>query len=285
MKPTDPVLAAAFALTPSLRPPPRVVRRRPGRGRLLRRVPLLVRLLGLASVGLLLFVLVLWAVPWFVVQFGRTVPGRIVSLTESRQGRSPVYRVRFVYHVGEEEFPGEARVDERTFDRLHSTAAVQVKVLPRWPGHGYLRDPAPAPRTGLLGLLCIGLVASGAFAGLLWLYLRRPLGQRRLVREGRAALGRIVHKELIAGRSRSGYVQYAYRAPRYGKRNGAGPGEVHLRTADKEWQLRMAVDDKDFEAAVPGAAVTVLYDPRQPSRSVIYVFAEYEAVPSADLGS
>jgi hypothetical protein len=75
----------------------------------------------------------------------------------------------------------------------------------------------------------------------------------------------------------AGRVQYGYRAPRHGLGpDAAAEGEADAPT--KVWQLVMAVGPKDFEAARVGAPVTVLYDPHKPSRSVIYPFAEYEAV-------
>jgi hypothetical protein len=106
------------------------------------------------------------------------------------------------------------------------------------------------------------------------------LRQRALVREGVAVEGVVVGKEAGSGGGRSGSVQFCYRAPRYGV---ADRYKDRAAVADKEWQVRMAVSRADFEAATVGAAVTVLYDPRQPSRSLLYAFAEYEAVDgSAD---
>jgi hypothetical protein len=259
-----------------LPPPPRLARHRPGRRRLLGHVPLVVWLLCLAGFGLL--GLTLWRAgsSWAITWFGVTVPGEVTGKLDAPERGVREGRLTFTYHVRDVEYSAEDTVDEDALDALQVGAHIKVRVLMGWPDRPQLVEPSGHAGRGRgiwLGLALLGNVA-------LWILfrrcLRKPLRQRALVREGVATEGVIVRKEVRGGRRRSWAVQFSYRAPRYGvAHEGSEPPAV---VADKEWQVRMRVGWADFEAAQVGAAVTVLYDPKQPSRSLIYPFADYEAV-------
>jgi hypothetical protein len=278
MDPTDlhPEGLASLDVPQRLPPPPRVAVRRPGRRGLLGHVPLALWLLCVAGVGLLLLALWLAASSWAVRLFGMTVPGEVTGRADGARGAREG-RVRFTYHVKEEEYSAEDAVDEGALEGLHAGMPVKVRVLPGWPRHPLLVEPAGRSGRGggfYLGLALLGNAALGAF---LRLYLRDPLRRRALVREGVATRGVVVSKETGGGRRPSWAVQYCYRAPRYGAAHASGgANEGRPAVAEKEWQVRMAVRPADFELAQVGAPLTILYDPRQPSRSVIYAFAEYE---------
>ena len=261
-----------------LPPTPRVVGRRPGRRGLLGHVPLALRLLCVAGVALLLVALWLVASSALIRLFGVTVLGEVTGRSAGAKGARDG-RVRFTYYVREEEYSAEDTVDEGTFEWLREGTQVKVRVLPGWPRHPLLVEPAG--RSGRGGGIYLGfaLLGNAGLAALLRVYLREPLKQRALVRAGVATQGVVVGKDSGSGRHPSWAVQYCYRAPRHGVAQPAGEaGDGRPAVAEKEWQVRMAVCWTDFEAAQVGAAVTVLYDPRQPARSLIYPFAEYEAV-------
>ncbi len=275
MEPTnhEPPESRSPAVSGRLPPPPRAAARRPGRRGLLGHAPLTVRLLCLGGLGLLLVALWLVASSWVVRRFGMTVPGEVAARSPGPKGTREG-RVQFTYVVKGQEYSAEEAVDEAALDRLHSGAQVQVRVLSAWPSRPLLVEPAGHAGRGNGVALAFALLGNVALGVLLRRCLREPLKQRALVREGIATEGVVVRKEVGSGRRASWGVQYCYRAPRH----GAAPA-----VADKEWQVRMAVGRADFEAVQVGATVLVLYDPRQPSRSVIYPFAAYEAIdPSAD---
>jgi hypothetical protein len=282
MKPTDlpPPGSPYLALPEVLPPPPRTVRHRPGRGRLLGHVPLVVWLLGLAGLGLLLLAVWLLAFPWFIGLFGSTVRGKVTGLYPAPPGGGAPPRVKYSYYVGEQEYSGDDAVDKETFDRrLYEGATVRVRVLRRLPDYPRLVEPAAQPTLPGGCLFWGALLWNAGIGFVVWALLRRPRRQRRLVREGLATAGRVVAKEADAGRRAGGVVQYAYRAPRYGlKHPPDGPAEAGAGPALKEWQVVTAVGPKDFAAVEVGAPVLVLYDPGRPSRSLVYAFAEYEAV-------
>ena len=262
--PSQPISADLRQRLPS---PPRLARRRPGRRRLLGHVPLLVWLLCAIGFGLLLLTLWIAGSAWAISVFGMTVDGEVkarlpVPIRGDRGGR-----VKFIYYVKEKEYSAEDTVDEAAFAELHAGMAVKVRVLSGWPTHPLLIEPAGRSDRGWGFYLALAWLGNIALVLLVRLCLRRPLRQRALVREGVATDGVIVGKEAGSGWRPSLEVQYSYQAPRYG-----------TALADREWQVRMPVSREDFEAAHVDAAITVLYDPRQPSRSMIYPFADYEAV-------
>jgi hypothetical protein len=249
-----------------LLPPPRRVRRR--RGWLLGQVPLLFWPILAADLGLSLVALWLLLGSLALTWFGTTVPGKVTGVTPARPNSGNKARLLFTYYVGTHEYTGEDTVAAAALARIGVGAEVQVRVLPGFPNQARLVEPAGLSGGPSLCLLALAVLSSGAVGLLLWLWLRPVLGQRFLVRQGVATAGWIVQRD-EAGRR----VRFRYRAPRYGMETGQDPG-----TADKEWQVTMSVRPEDFASARIGDGVTVLYDPQQPSRSLIYAFADYAAL-------
>jgi hypothetical protein len=266
--PQEPDFPAAAALPPA----PRRARRRRGHRGLFGHVPLVVRLLCVAGVGLLLLALWRAASSWIITWFGVTAHGEITRRPVPQEARGGA-RVEFTYRVRSEDYTAEDTVDEDAFDWLHVGTPIEVRVLPMWPQRAQLvKPPGHAGRGSAVGLY-FALLGNLGLAFLVRRCLREPLRQRALVREGVATEGVILEKEVDVGRRPSWGLHYSYRAPRYGSAH-AEEGAV----GKKEWQVRMLVNRADYEAARVGAAVTVLYDPRRPSSSLIYPFADYEAV-------
>jgi hypothetical protein len=238
------------------------------------RVPLWLRLLGAPALGLLLAAL------WFgfgslaVTLLGTKVPGEITGKVVNRERGSPEARVTFTYFVGEQEYTAEVPVSEDAAAQLYVTKKVKARVLHWWPGNPRLVEPV-SQSAGMgvyLWWLVVPLLVAIGVA--FWLYERRYRRQRRLVRQGRETSGKILGKEVhVGGRSTAWLIHFSYWAPRDGTRPAAGDTVVPHR----EWEVLMPVRARDFEAAQVGAAVAVLYDPRKPSHSMIYAFADYEA--------
>jgi hypothetical protein len=284
MKPTDLPEQGTLSpvLAPPLPPPPRVVRRRRGHGWLLGHVPRLVWLLGLAGVSLLLPALWLVSSSLVLTLFGSTVPGKITGKSVPSSRSETTCQVQYTYYVGEQEYAAEETIDESAAARVYVGTAVKVRVLRRWPSYARLSEPVRRSWGPRGRLLFLAVLCNGALGLALWAWLRRPLRQRRLVHDGLAVTGWVVRKDVNVARPTSWHVQYAYQAPRHGlKREAAGDGGG---AATKEWQVVMTVRHRDFDAVDMGAAVTVLYDPRRPFRSVIYAFADYEVLASERRG-
>jgi hypothetical protein len=241
-------------------------------------VPWYVWLLCLLGAGLLLAALWLLAVPWLVGWFGSVVHATVTGKSASEPPQPPSYHVRFTYHFKGQEHSAEAAVDQATLDRLYVGLDVKVKVLGLWPDRPRLWDPRGRVSWDANCLLAGALLWVAAAAVLLWRSLRKALRQRDLVRDGVATAGWVVRKEAGGGRRATGHIHYAYRAPQFGVGRQVGTSGDGAAAAEREWQVVMAVGHRDFEAAQAGEAVLVLYDPHQPSHSVIYPFADYEAV-------
>ena len=256
---------------PQLPPPPRSVRRRPGHRGLLGHVPLTVRLLCVGGFGLLVRALWLAASSWLIAWFGVTLRGEVTGKTADSGPSARGGRVQFTYRVRSEDYEAEDTVDEDAFDWLHVGTAVKVRVLPAWPRRPLLVQPRGHAGRGQAVGLFFALLGNVGLFFLVRRFLREPMRQRALVRDGVVAEGVIVGKETGAGRPSWG-LQYAYRAPRH----GTAHAEDRAAVAEKEWQVQMAVGQADFEAARVGAAAPILYDPRRPARSLIYAYADYE---------
>jgi hypothetical protein len=256
-----------------LPPPPRRARRRRGRPLPLLRVPLWLRLLGTLGLGLLLVAL------WFgfgslaVTLLGTKVPGEITGKVVTRDRGSAEARVTFTYFVGEQEHTAEVPVSEEAAAQLYVSKKIKARVLRWWPGNPRLVEPVSQSAGTAVYLWWLVVPWLAAVGVVFWLYERRYRRQRRLVHQGRETSGKILGKETVGGRSPTGLVHFSYWAPRDGTRPAAGDAVVPHR----EWEVLMPVRARDFETAQVGTAVTVLYDPHKPSRSMIYAFADYEA--------
>lgn len=119
------------------------------------------------------------------------------------------------------------------------------------------RQFAEAGLGALLLASVAGLLAAQGFV--------RPMIQRRLCRVGVGTAGRVVRKRTVIGpREDVHYVEYEYTAT-------TGPGQP-LRG-------RATVSQALWKAVREGDALTVLYDPDRPRRSVAYALCPYRVVP------
>src|SRR5260370_1218556 len=94
------------------------------------------------------------------------------------------------------------------------------------------------------------------------------------MREGTATSAKIMHKKEVLGRSPAYTVAYEYQAPSEAVAGLASSAPVTVKAS-------MRVSPEDFQEAVIGDEVVVLYRPERPRRSVICRYADYEFVPSA----
>lgn len=85
-----------------------------------------------------------------------------------------------------------------------------------------------------------------------------PLSQRRLLREGEAAVGRITGKTVDRGRPTKYLLAYIYTGP-----DGAAQTQ------------KIFVRQVDYDLANVGDEALVFYNPRRPGRSTLYKYCEY----------
>jgi hypothetical protein len=231
-------------------------------------MPVLLWPLILASLGLLGVALWLLLISLALTWFGVTVQGTVTGVVPARSGSGNGAQIQYQYYVGTREHSGADNVAPSALGRLGVGAKIKVRVLSSLPGQARLEEPPGLSGGPPYCLLALALLCSSAVGILLRPWVRRARGQRYLVQHGVATAGWIIHRE-EAGRR----VRYRYRAPRH----GMGSGE-ETATADMEWQVTVPLRPDDFAAAQVGERETVLYDPREPSRSLLYCFADYAAL-------
>ena len=252
-----------FPATPAklLPPPPRRVHGRLGGGLWFVRIFLLPHMLvGIGAVGYLVFLL-LW-LP-FGVDYPATVVGSKISHS-SKHGDTYTLRYRFeaggetrfdsvsvgwpVYQACQNQIPGQTypTLTAHYFGLgpLHHSALREVGSL--WSEIGFLTLWA-AFWNGVLSI----------FVYLIWV---KPLRARSLYKYGASTSGKLLNKRVRTGKSATFYVSYEFNDPASGSRYES---EIQVWRAG-EWQ-----------EAVFGQPVTVLFAQNHPKRSTVYEFGGY----------
>jgi len=125
-----------------------------------------------------------------------------------------------------------------------------------WPGGAIMHPWSPPPTSKILFLCIAGLLVSGVSALLMRRILRWRQHRLHLLRNGVATIGTILHKKSNADDSLRYYLHYGYAA------DGI-PQEREEQCSPEQW--------KTLEV---GQSVTVLYDPKQPAESGLYLLLE-----------
>jgi hypothetical protein len=249
-------------------PPPRRVRARPWRswawGFLIFLVPHVW--VGVFLLGAAVFELV------ETVRFSlysHDVPGRVSRLEVRRSKGRVSHWVHFTYREGLTDARAEAAVDEAGFGLLAEGQVVDVRILPGSRAGPYLLARGVSGPWAKLGAWwMITLFWDGFMAFLVWNAFGPRLRHRSLVRHGVAARGEVT--DVVENRPSRGprtfTIRYHFRAP--------PPDGVE----EAEWQGKMTVKKLGPVEAPVGSRHTVLYDPRRPRRSLLYRFADYQAL-------
>ena len=257
----------------SLPPPPRGLRRRARLGWspvlslwFLRLFILPHTIVGIGFIGAGLFGFVVWL-------FGTDVSGHITELKTSRGKRGETYYVHYAYAVDGIDYPGRLEVSSDIFRGLEVGQPYPVRVVgpvPTW---------MPQPRgpgssaANVLALPFFALLWNGILSLFLWMAWVAPWRLWSLMRHGLPTTGIIIGAETRRGGK--GSVTYVVRY-----RYEASPEEEGglILTSPETFERSMTVARADFAQAAVGQLVTVIYHPKKPKRSLIYEFAEYEAV-------
>jgi len=116
---------------------------------------------------------------------------------------------------------------------------------------------SPSSVEGLLTTIFWNIVV----LGLVWQFFIEPYRQWQLVRNGTPVVGRITARQITGqGRNTAYIIAYEYAADDA----PALTGEMRLRK-------------EDWDVVHTNVPVTVLYEPRQPQRSLIYQYGPYVA--------
>ncbi len=222
-------------------------------------------LVGIGLIGAAIFSILVWL-------FGTDVPGRINSLDISRGKKSTNFNVHYAYTVEGIDYQGSVSIVEEIYNTLQVGQAYPVRVIraaPSWMPH----PRGPGSSTGMVFMWpFMALFWNGLMSVFLWIAWVAPWRMRSLLRHGLATAGVILRTETHRG-GKGGPIYRVY----YGYQ--ATPlDEGHVLAEPDSFERKMDVTRADYNEAAIGRVVTVIYHPKNPKRSVIYDFAEYEAI-------
>jgi hypothetical protein len=133
-----------------------------------------------------------------------------------------------------------------------------VPWLAEWPALHGVQPPS------VLALASLALFGNAILAPFVWVAWIEPFGKRWLLRHGVAVRGEIVGKDVSdLTEPASYYARYVY---------GVTSGGA---STPARYDGSMQCDVFAFASTEVGAAVTVLYDPRDPRRSTVYELSDY----------
>jgi hypothetical protein len=235
--------------------PPRAVRRKVGGGCALGFGRLFILPHMIIGIGSLLTV----PTRCYVYNFGTHVQATIHKLERrtSRKG-GDYYVVGFDYTLGWRRYAEEYEslsvaegAHTRVGDKLDGRAAALL-------GHALFLRTSLDIRSDLLGLGTWSLLWNGFVWTVMYIIWVVPIRGRLLAKNGPAAPGVITSRKEKRGRGSTYTLFYTFRT-------AAG----HLVRAKSDVRL------EGYRAAYEGAPVTVIYDPRKPTRSLPYEFSDF----------
>jgi hypothetical protein len=223
-----------------------------------------------------------WAVLFFMfiaipvdqelVRGGFERQATVTAMTEHLNSKKRYYEVDYSYKVGTQQYSGDEEVSP------YKVEAMGLKVGDRFAVRALPSDPSTRVVSLTDGMYGTQDAANGRLNSdqlLSWLLIGvnlileffiwyKPLRHRDFVRKGTAARGRITEKKIVTGskNSKSYFLYYRFSTSR---------GIVQ--------NVRMPVDQSQYNQANENDRITVLYDVNDPyAGSVIYEYGLYEAV-------
>lgn len=199
---------------------------------------------------------------------GTDVEGRVVRKMQTQGKKGVHYSVEYVYTVDQADYSANVSMDAEEYAATREGQTFNVRVfMPgieggHWPGVGNFW-----PLGDVLGLCLMALFWNGILSVFLYHLYYRPWRHRWMVRRGLPAAGLVRQIERWTNKgTKMVRVGYEYAVPP----DGHFPGGV--------FSGKMSGNEpKSGELGV--GVVTVLYDPRRPNRNLLYVLADFKAVP------
>lgn len=262
-----------YALEPELNtPPPRTVRARGGwdYGCGLWAIRVFILPHTLAGV-FLAFQAVSGIVLYLGVLFvGTEVDGRIAKKSETEGKKGTHYEVEYVFTLNGNDYADKSGLKAEDYAAINEGQRIPVRVLAIFPQSGHWPGIAGvSPISGVVSSCFGALLWNGILSVFLWYLYVRPWRQRQLVRFGVPVAGTVFEVTSTPAKSGKGYtIRYQYPLP------------IDPETGDIERNATGKIyiePPKSAEDIHSGDVLTVLYDPRKPSRSILYHFSDYKA--------
>lgn len=240
--------------TPLPEPPRRVIAKGRAARVLLRVISLFVALVALGCVGY--FVLVaIWGVAAVEIK------GEATGAHNERGSRTSTDYIDFVYKTPAGSFSDKQSVSHEIFEAMDKqTMTKHVPVTVRYyhlgPFHvaslpEYSATWWEVTKTGLFALLLVTIAVA-----VFWSAWMRATPEWKLLRDGKATVGAVTGKRQQLGRFVIFLVEYAYDAP-----------------SGVKYKTEMWTSAKLWEAAQVGDVVTVLVDPKNEKKSLVYEYS------------
>ena len=244
-----------------LPPPPRRVHGRLGGSLWFTRIFIMPHvLIGIGVAGYLAFLL-LWRL------FGVDYPATVVDAKVSRSSKhGDRYILHYRFEAGGEIRLGSDSVGWPVYQNYQNTSPGQTNppVMVHYLGlgplhHATLREAgSPWAEIGFLSLWA--LFWNGVLSIFVYQIWVKPLRVRRLYQFGNSTSGKLLHKRMRTGKSSTYYVSYRFNDPFSSQ---IYESEIQVWKAD------------DWQQAVEGQPVTVLFAQNNPKRSTVYEFGGY----------
>ncbi len=241
-----------------LSPPPRPIRRRrPSQaGTWLVRLFILPH--TLVGIGLTFFLLLVFA----LILFGSNTQGHVLEKSTSKVKNGYAYHIHYQYEVDHLIHTKKETVSLPEYNALNEGSEIQVKYL-NFGFHvfGTMIRPQPHPWQQVGMVVFFTVFWNGIVMVFAWAIYIDPWIRKRLVQLGVTAEGKILSKDVVRRKTAVYQVQYEFR-PAF--------GPMRIGT--------MQVQQADWEQAEAGQQVTILHFANHPRWSLIYRFADFEAL-------
>jgi hypothetical protein len=208
--------------------------------------------IGFGTIGML-------ALSIAVAVFGTEVDARVLS-AQTKQGKKggTCYEVRYTYDVDGESVDKQANVDATTYSHAVTPGAtIRVRHFDVGAIHGNAVTETKSAWAQVPQLAFFACFWNGILSVFVYQLTIAPLRRRSLIKNGQATEGEIASKRI--GQKNARFVTFRFTPP----------------TSDEAIVKEMSVTKEVHEAAVAGTPVTVLYDPRKPSRAIAYELSGY----------
>lgn len=240
-------------------PPPRQLRPRSKTGR----IPLgCARLIILPHVIIGIGIAIVMLSKLLLVLIGTATPGAVVSRTFSkdRKGRYS-YHVHYSFRTGNSIHRGKTQIDGDVYDVLGERASVQVLYLGLAPDYiSDILEPGESLPPNTWKAIIFGGFWNAILSPFVYLLYIKPWRCKKLVKTGEAGTGKVVARR-IDHRGKGGplfVVEYEYLA------------------LGQSYRGKEMTDERCYQAFSKGRKLSVIYDPKKPSRSVALDLCEWE---------
>lgn len=214
-------------------------------------------LIGFGMLGKAVWSTVSWPVVYFA---GSLVEGRIdeTTATPNRKNNSTAYSARYTFYLGNDAYHRQTTLSADGYAAVQRGSVVRVRVC-RWlPACGDWPDVPGFSSSNFLSFWGVALFWNGVLSLFFWNLYFVPWREAALVRRGVPVVGRITEFGPSGDKERSHRVRYSYRWPTDG-------GELWVGHTDCRETGGYSIGD----------VLTVLIDPRRPSRSLAYALSDF----------